>query len=125
MLQHRLLKHGISSFDELLSNGSLEDWIQGQRSHESGSSLNILARLNIVIDIASAINYLHHDCDFPIIHCDLKPSNILLDADMITKVGDFGLASLLTESERMQNSITSTNVLKGSIGYLPPGLLIN
>ncbi|XP_023537633.1 probable LRR receptor-like serine/threonine-protein kinase At3g47570 [Cucurbita pepo subsp. pepo] len=105
---------------ELLSHGSLDEWIQGQRSHESGIGLNILERVNIAIDIASAINYLHHDCRFPIIHCDLKPSNILLDEHMTAKVGDFGLARLLMESTDTQSSITSTHVLRGSIGYLPP-----
>ncbi|XP_022132281.1 putative receptor-like protein kinase At3g47110 [Momordica charantia] len=104
---------------ELLSNGSLDGWIHGRRSHESGIGLNILERMNIAIDVASAINYLHHDCELPIVHCDLKPSNILLDADMTAKVGDFGLARLLIESE-MTQSLSSTHVLKGSIGYLPP-----
>ena len=109
---------------ELLSNGSLDEWVHGQRSHEYGIGLNILERVNIAIDVASAINYLHHDCELPIVHCDLKPSNVLLDENMTAKVGDFGLARLLMENKNAQSSITSTHVLKGSIGYLPPGLFI-
>ena len=109
---------------ELLSNGSLDEWVHGQRSHEHGTGLNILERVNIAIDVASAINYLHHDCELPIVHCDLKPSNILLDENITAKVGDFGLARLLMENKNAQSSITSTHVLKGSIGYLPPGLSI-
>ncbi|KAL4034315.1 hypothetical protein IC575_007449 [Cucumis melo] len=105
---------------ELLSNGSLDEWVHGQRSHEHGTGLNILERVNIAIDVASAINYLHHDCELPIVHCDLKPSNILLDENITAKVGDFGLARLLMENKNAQSSITSTHVLKGSIGYLPP-----
>lgn len=56
-----------------MPNGSLEKWLY---SHEN-FSLNILQRMNILIDVAEALEYLHHGCETPIIHCDLKPSNIL------------------------------------------------
>ncbi|KAJ9177986.1 hypothetical protein P3X46_009908 [Hevea brasiliensis] len=105
---------------EFLGNGSLKDWIKGKRKKENGGGLNLVERLNVVIDIASAIDYLHHDCDVPVVHCDLKPSNILLDEDLTAKVGDFGLARLLMEKAGDQTSISSTHVLKGSIGYIPP-----
>ncbi|KAM1022150.1 hypothetical protein TB2_043108 [Malus domestica] len=106
---------------EYLSNGSLEDWISGKRKNEDGDGLNILERLNVAIDVACGLDYLHHDCEVPVVHCDLKPSNILLDGDMNAKIGDFGLAKLLMEgTEIAQQSISSTNVLKGSIGYIPP-----
>ncbi|KAK8649033.1 hypothetical protein V6N13_129771 [Hibiscus sabdariffa] len=49
-----------------------------------------------------------------------EPSNILLDEDMTAKVGDFGLARLLMEKSSDQPSISSTNALKGSVGYIPP-----
>ncbi|KAE8704145.1 hypothetical protein F3Y22_tig00110458pilonHSYRG00051 [Hibiscus syriacus] len=79
-----------------------------------------MERLNVAIDVASAIDYLHHDCAVAVVHCDLKPSNILLDQDMTAKVGDFGLARMLMEKSSDQPSISSTNALKGSIGYIPP-----
>jgi Leucine-rich repeat (LRR) protein/predicted Ser/Thr protein kinase len=106
---------------EFLSNGSLEDWVKGKKKHTNGDALNVVERLNVAIDIACALDYLHHDSEVPVVHCDLKPSNILLGEDMIAKVGDFGLASLLMERTGTQHSISSTHVLKGSIGYIPPG----
>ncbi|CAL5426844.1 unnamed protein product [Camellia sinensis] len=62
---------------EYMLNGSLEKW------------------MNIVIDMASALDYLHNHYETPVAHCDLKPSNVLLDNDFTTHVSDFGLAQLL------------------------------
>ncbi|KAB1220289.1 hypothetical protein CJ030_MR3G019035 [Morella rubra] len=104
---------------EFLSNGSLDDWIKGRKTHANGNALNVVERLNVAIDIACALDYLHHDCEVPVVHCDLKPSNILLSGDMTAKLGDFGLARMLMESTGDQPSISS-NVLMGSIGYIPP-----
>ncbi|CAN1295328.1 Probable LRR receptor-like serine/threonine-protein kinase At3g47570 [Linum perenne] len=79
---------------EFLANGSLEDWLH--RPIERTGSLNFIQRLNVAIDIASAVDYLHNNCGTPIVHCDLKPSNVLLDEDMVAHVGDFGLARFLS-----------------------------
>jgi len=106
---------------EYLCNGSLEDWIKGKRKHANGNGLNLMERLNIAIDVACALDYLHNDSEIPVVHCDLKPSNILLDADMTAKVGDFGLARLLIKRSTNEVSISSTHALRGSIGYIPPG----
>ncbi|XP_058221157.1 putative receptor-like protein kinase At3g47110 [Rhododendron vialii] len=105
---------------EFMTNGSLDDWITGRRSHANGQGLNIVDRLNMAIDVACVLDYLHNENGAQVVvHCDLKPSNILLDGDMTAKVGDFGLAKLLIDRAD-QTSITSTNALKGSIGYIPP-----
>ena len=106
---------------EYQCNGSLEDWIKGKRKHANGNGLNLMERLNIAIDVACALEYLHNDSEIPVVHCDLKPSNILLDADLTAKVGDFGLARLLIQRSTNQVSISSSRVLRGSIGYIPPG----
>uniref|UniRef100_A0A803LT28 non-specific serine/threonine protein kinase n=1 Tax=Chenopodium quinoa TaxID=63459 RepID=A0A803LT28_CHEQI len=105
---------------EFLSNGSLEVWIKGKRKKENGDGLGFLERLNVTIDVASALDYLHHDSEVSVVHCDVKPSNILLDEDMTAKIGDFGLARLLMEQIGGQHSISSSHVMKGSIGYMPP-----
>ncbi|XP_048135611.1 putative receptor-like protein kinase At3g47110 [Rhodamnia argentea] len=112
---------------EFMANESLEEWLHPgttRRDDESGQSRNLrlVQRLNIAIDIAIAIEYLHKGCCPPIVHGDLKPSNVLLDNDMVTRVGDFGLAKIIStvsgEAIGIQDS-TSTAV-KGSIGYVPP-----
>ena len=72
--------------------------------------------------MASALSYLHNHCEPKIIHCDLKPSNILLDNEMIAHVSDFGLARLLTTTNDSSQKHTSTIGLKGSIGYTAPGI---
>ncbi|CAN1836896.1 Probable LRR receptor-like serine/threonine-protein kinase At3g47570 [Linum perenne] len=106
---------------EFLANGSLEDWLHRpiERIDESTAtrSLNFIERLNVAIDIASAVDYLHNNCGTPIVHCDLKPSNVLLDEDMVAHVGDFGLARFLST---IKNPSSSTIGIKGTIGYAPP-----
>ncbi|KAK4594904.1 hypothetical protein RGQ29_018583 [Quercus rubra] len=106
---------------EFMTNGSLEMWLHPMTNSENQSkNLSILQRLIIAIDVAFALNYLHNHCEQKIIHCDLKPSNILLDSDMIAHVSDFGLSKLATTSNDSSQKCTSTIGLKGSIGYAPP-----
>ncbi|CAN1295332.1 Probable LRR receptor-like serine/threonine-protein kinase At3g47570 [Linum perenne] len=110
---------------EFLANGSLEDWLHRpiERISESTTtrSLNFVQRLNAAIDIASAVDYLHNHCGTPIVHCDLKPSNVLLDEDMVAHVGDFGLARFLSAvANPSSNHSSSTIGIKGTIGYAPP-----
>lgn len=108
---------------EFMPNGNVETWLHpvGDREENQPRNLNLLQRLNIVIDVASALNYLHHQCHISIIHRDLKPSNVLLDNDMVAHVSDFGLAKLLPGSAENLNGNQSTSLgVKGSIGYVPP-----
>ncbi|XP_020417678.1 putative receptor-like protein kinase At3g47110 [Prunus persica] len=118
-IRHRNLIKIISCCSELdfkalvlnyMPNGSLEKWLYSQ-----DYSLNILQRMNIMIDVAVAVEYLHHGYSVPIVHCDLKPNNILLDDDMVAHVADFGIAKLLGGGD----SITQTMTL-ATVGYMAP-----
>lgn len=96
---------------EYMPNGSLDKWLN------NGAAMSLLQRLNIAIDVASALDYLHTQTETTIVHCDLKPSNILLDVNMVARVSDFGIAKFLS-SEHDQ---TLTMNIQGSIGYIAPG----
>ena len=97
--------------------------ISSDRLRKSIKNLSFLQRIIIAIDVASALNYLHNHCQQKIIHCDLKPSNILLDGEMTAHVSNFGLARLLlTSTDDSSQKCTSTIGLKGSIGYVAPGI---
>ncbi|CAK9151984.1 unnamed protein product, partial [Ilex paraguariensis] len=118
-IRHRNLIRVISSCSnmdfkalvlEYMPNGSLDKWLY---SHDH--YLDIIQRLNIMIDVASALEYLHHDLTTPIAHCDLKPNNVLLDEDMVAHIGDFGVAKLFGEEEFMAQTMTLA-----TIGYMAP-----
>ncbi|OEL18876.1 putative receptor protein kinase ZmPK1 [Dichanthelium oligosanthes] len=93
---------------------------------ESGSLANILfkdnillewrQRFNIALGVAKGLAYLHHECLEWVIHCDVKPENILLDRNLEPKIADFGLAKLLNRGGSNQN----VSRVRGTIGYIAP-----
>ncbi|PIA40867.1 hypothetical protein AQUCO_02400134v1 [Aquilegia coerulea] len=103
--------------------GSLEEWLHprvNEQQHHS-RNLSFIQRLNIAIDVALALDYLHHCCQPSVVHCDLKPSNVLLDDDMTARVADFGIAKLFSAtSYDSAQSQPSSDVIRGSIGYVAP-----
>ena len=108
---------------EFMPNGNLDGWLHPKSQEPTiNNTLSLAQRLDIVVDIVDAVEYLHNYCQPLVIHCDLKPSNILLAEDMSARVGDFGISRILQEntSEGMQTSYGSTG-LRGSIGYVAPG----
>jgi serine/threonine protein kinase len=80
-----------------MPNGSLDTWLH-QRHGAAPKFLDLAQRISVGVDVADALAYLHHDCGMPIVHCDLKPTNILLDDDMNAYLGDFGIANLIVDS---------------------------
>ncbi|VAI68383.1 unnamed protein product [Triticum turgidum subsp. durum] len=96
---------------EYMQGGSLDD----QLSAES-CKLDWDKCYKIIKGICEGLHYLHNSVN-PIYHLDLKPANILLDKDMVAKIGDFGLSRLFDSA---QTYITASRDLKGTFGYMPP-----
>ncbi|XP_052162865.1 receptor kinase-like protein Xa21 isoform X1 [Oryza glaberrima] len=108
---------------KFMPNGNLDTWLHPASGTNASNQLSLSQRINIAVDIADALQYLHHDCENPIIHCDLKPSNVLLDHDMTAHLGDFGIAHFYLKSKSPavgDSSSISSIGLKGTIGYIAP-----
>ncbi|CAL5039481.1 unnamed protein product [Urochloa decumbens] len=106
---------------DFMPNGSLENWLHPNRNGlEEQRYLNLLERVTILLDVAYALDHLHHHGPEPIVHCDLKSSNVLLDADMVAHVGDFGLAKVLVQGTSLLQQSSSSVGFRGTIGYAAP-----
>ncbi|XP_048433350.1 probable L-type lectin-domain containing receptor kinase V.3 [Pyrus x bretschneideri] len=74
---------------EYMVNGSLDAWLHLRDDEQSRSKrLSLIQKCNIAIEVASALDYIHHRCGTSIVHCDMKPGNVLLNEDMVAHVGD-------------------------------------
>ena len=105
---------------DFMPNGSLEDWLHPGTSNQL-EQRRLNQTVSIILDVACALDYLHWHGVAPIVHCDLKPSNVLLDTDMVAHVGDFGLARILADGSSSFQPSTSSMGFRGTIGYAPPG----
>lgn len=95
---------------ELMHNRSLQDALLDQKCPEL---MQWKMRYKIAIDIANGLAYLHCSCDPPVIHGDIKPSNILLDCDFRAKIADFGLARLKDQVEVVEENDRSPKKNEG------------
>ncbi|XP_047258921.1 LRR receptor-like serine/threonine-protein kinase EFR isoform X2 [Capsicum annuum] len=118
-LRHRNLVKVITSCSNLdfkalvldyMPNGSLEKHL-----YSHNYFFDIRRRLSIMMDVACALEYLHHGCSLPVIHCDVKPSNVLLDEYMVAHLSDFGISKLLGEDQG--DLYTKTFA---TLGYIAP-----
>ncbi|KAM3730934.1 hypothetical protein ACB098_12G124200 [Castanea mollissima] len=101
--QHRLLVY------EFMSNGSLASFLFGV------SRPYWYQRYQIALETARGLFYLHEECSNQIIHCDIKPQNILLDDSFVARISDFGLAKLLKTDQTR-----TTTGIRGTKGYVAP-----
>ncbi|CAO2046586.1 unnamed protein product [Urochloa humidicola] len=109
---------------EYMRNGNLDTWLHKKRGGVARKLLGLAQRLSIGVGMGDALAYLHHDCGRPIVHCDLKPTNILLDDDMNAHLGDFGIASLIVDSRSIaigySSGCSSSLSVRGTTGYIAP-----
>ncbi|PON60517.1 GPCR kinase [Parasponia andersonii] len=102
---------------EFMANGSLHSLL----SARFRSSLGFEKRLQIALDSAKGVLYLHTEADPPIIHRDVKANNILLDSKFTAKVSDFGISRLAPVSDSKGDTTAHVStVVKGTPGYLDP-----
>ncbi|KAL7234000.1 hypothetical protein ACSBR1_017576 [Camellia fascicularis] len=90
------------------------EFMVNDEAHKYFRNLDLLQRLNIAIDVVSALDYLHNHCPEPIINCDLKPSNVLLDNEMTAQKPP------LDSSANQSSSIG----MGGSVGYAAPEMFM-
>ncbi|XP_052174688.1 probable receptor-like protein kinase At1g80640 isoform X2 [Diospyros lotus] len=110
--------HGQTRFlvYEMMHNGSLEYQLHGPHN---GSALNWNLRLKIALDVARGLEFLHECCHPPVIHGDLKSSNILLDSNFNAKLTDFGVAIACGNHSRDNIKLSET------LGYAAPEYLLD
>ncbi|KAI5060640.1 hypothetical protein GOP47_0025060 [Adiantum capillus-veneris] len=96
---------------EYMENGSLDKFLSSSE-HEL---LPWATRYSIALGAARGVSYLHHECNPPILHCDIKPHNIVLDKQFTAKVADFGFARRF----HLDSHITMSGI-RGTRGYLAP-----
>lgn len=109
---------------DYVPNGTLADHLHGPKSLHRKGSLTWEVRLDIALQTAMAMEYLHFSVVPPIVHRDITSSNIFVESDMRIKVGDFGLSRLLVFPETSSSSSSSSGCVwtgpQGTPGYLDP-----
>ncbi|CAO2177529.1 unnamed protein product [Urochloa humidicola] len=109
---------------EFMPHGALHDHLHGSGAGAASSSSPLFAsweaRLRVALDAARGVEYLHCYAVPPIIHRDVKPSNILLDGDWTAKVSDFGLSLATGSGAAVSATSSSSATTAGTVGYIDP-----
>ncbi|KAL1196900.1 putative L-type lectin-domain containing receptor kinase S.5 [Cardamine amara subsp. amara] len=105
---------------EYMPNGSLDRYLSLE--DKSRSNLTWETRKNIIKGLSQALEYLHNGCEKRILHRDIKASNVMLDLEYNAKLGDFGLARMIQQSEMTHHS---TKEIAGTPGYMAPETFLN
>lgn len=100
---------------EFMPGGTLHDVLHRIKPRVD---LNWETRHRIALGIAQGLSYLHHDCVPQVIHRDIKSDNIFLDAELEPKIGDFGMAKMVST---VNDDNSSESVIVGTLGYMAPG----
>ncbi|KAB1227256.1 putative receptor protein kinase ZmPK1 [Morella rubra] len=108
--KHRLLVY------DYMEHGSLAENLM------SSDALDWKKRFDIAVGTAKGLAYLHEECLEWVLHCDVKPQNILLDSNYRPKVADFGLSKLLNRRERDHSNFSK---MRGTRGYMAPEWVYN
>ncbi|RWR86149.1 putative receptor protein kinase ZmPK1 [Cinnamomum micranthum f. kanehirae] len=114
-VKHRLL------VSEYIEGGSLDNHLFSSGGTNPANALGWNERFKIAVGMAKGLAYLHHECLEWVVHCDVKPENILLDKDFEPKIADFGLAKL---SERGMLGSNFSRI-RGTKGYIAPEWTLN
>lgn len=111
-------KHERFLMYEYMANGSVKDHL-----HSPGRTpLSWRTRMQIAIDVANALEYLHFYCNPPLCHRDIKSSNILLDENFVAKVADFGLAHASKDGSVCFEPVNTD--IRGTPGYMDPEYVV-
>ena len=105
---------------EFFPNGSLEDCLACKNNTPR---LTWQTRTRIIGEMCSALIFLHSNKPHPVVHGDLKPDNILLDANYSSKLGDFGISRLLIQTNTCSTTLYRTTNPRGTFSYMDPELL--
>ncbi|PRQ23119.1 putative protein kinase RLK-Pelle-URK-1 family [Rosa chinensis] len=111
-------KHERFLMYEYMANGSLKDHLHSPNR----TPLSWQTRVQIAIDVANALEYLHFYCDPPLCHRDIKSSNILLDENFVAKVADFGLVHASKDGSVFFEPVNTD--IRGTPGYMDPEYVV-
>lgn len=102
---------------EYMENGSLEDQLINNKGQQS---LHWFLRIQIIFEVACGLAFLHATKPEPIVHRDLKPGNILLDKNYVSKIGDVGLAKLISDIVPEGLTEYRDTAVAGTLYYMDP-----